>query len=162
MFKHHFHILMIQRNDVVDIMPYILEIWALLWGRSHLKKPIRIYQKQLNSFVYKLVLTKRKSEILASVLVSNNLLSPDECISKTPKLHSLYVVTDDNENEIYTSIKDRRLFIDSSRFSLKAVLMYKDDFKPLSHWDVFYIWLAHTLLLKSLCNSVWSICNKWK
>lgn len=144
-------------------------------------QPILINQNQLDSIVAKLELTQRKSEELASFLNSNNLLAPGTKVtayrSRQASLQSFFVVNDEKTSaycpdvgklmdamEIKYEVDDWRLFIDSSKLSLKAVLLHKTNKKfpvPIAYstetketYDV----LENILKMVNYNKHMWRIC----
>ena len=109
------------------------------------KKPTLINQSMLNDLVRDLTLTKDKAEILGSRLKQWNLLEKDTKISKFrlrhEKLSSFFDVKDNLcyckdvsglmiELGYEHDSDEWRLFIDSSKTSLKAVLLHNGNVKP--------------------------------
>lgn len=111
------------------------------------KEPTLVDQQNLNHIVAKLGLSKKKSEWLASWLKSSNLLAPDVRVTffrnRQIEIQKLFTVSEDKTfaycSNIYllmaemgiNYIKDDwRLFIDSNKTSLKAILFDKDNQYP--------------------------------
>ena len=109
------------------------------------KKPTLINQSMLNDLVRDLTLTKDKAEILGSRLKQWSLLEKDTKISKFrlrhEKLSSFFDVKDNLcyckdvsglmiELGYEHDSDEWRLFIDSSKTSLKAVLLHNGNVKP--------------------------------
>ncbi|XP_022919297.2 uncharacterized protein [Onthophagus taurus] len=109
--------------------------------------PILVTQNQLDSIVAKLGLSQRKSEQLAKFLNSNNLLAPEtkvtayrhrqsalqKCFTVNEEQTSAYCKDVDGfmrEMDILYRPNEWRLFIDSSKISLKAVLLHQTNTKP--------------------------------
>lgn len=110
-------------------------------------EPILISQNELDYIVAKLELTKKKSEELASFLYSKKVLERDVRVTSYRNRQSViqtqYVQSPENNSahcpdvtklmeimEIKYHPKDWRLFIDSSKTSLKAVLLHTTNKKP--------------------------------
>lgn len=110
-------------------------------------KPILISKIKLDFIVAKLELTQRKSEELASFLNANNLLEPEVNVTTYRKrqasIQKYFVESSDKASAYCTDVNklmeamnmkynaaDWRLFIDSSKFSLKAVLLHKTNERP--------------------------------
>lgn len=113
---------------------------------SH-KEPILITQQKLNFIVAKLELSKKKSEMLASWLKYSNLLAPDVRVTtfrnRQIECQKLFKVAKGNtfaycpdvellmhEMNIKYKSNDWRLFIDSSKNGLKAILLHKTNKLP--------------------------------
>lgn len=109
--------------------------------------PIPLVQQQLDYIVSKLELSQRKSETLATFLKSNNLLAHGTKVTAYRKRQLVFqqFFTLNEEKtfafcndidklmeimEIFYIAEDWRLFIDSSKSSLKAVLLHKTNSKP--------------------------------
>lgn len=103
--------------------------------------PILVNRSYLNHMARKLELSQRKSTILASLLRNNNLLEPNIPISSQKKRQAEFIPFFTTENNFsYCSnirglmaalhidydVEDWRLFIDSSKSGLKAVLLHND------------------------------------
>lgn len=112
-----------------------------------LKEPVLITQMNLNQIVAELWLDKTKSEKLASWLKKHNLLAPgtrvtafrnrqaelQECFAVSKENTFAYCINTEllmNKMDINYIANDWRLFIDSSKDSLKAVLLHKDNKLP--------------------------------
>ncbi|CAH0547602.1 unnamed protein product [Brassicogethes aeneus] len=110
-------------------------------------QPILITQSKLDEIVAKLELTQRKSEMLASFFKSNNLLATGTKVTayrnRKEQFNNFFTVNVEktfahchdilslmNKMDIRYRPGDWRLFIDSSKFSLKAVLLDKTNLKP--------------------------------
>lgn len=134
---------------------------------SHKATPHLIQQKELNDIVRDLNLTKWQAEVLGSRLQQWNLLAPDTRISLYRKRHekfskfytmssSVCVCTD--IDALMTEIgfqhvpHEWRLFIDSSKTSLKAVLLHNGSTKPS-------IPMAHSVETKETYDSVSLLMN---
>jgi len=109
-------------------------------------EPILMSQEHLNALVRKLDLSKNKAEMLAADLKSLNLLQPDVNItgfrSRQQGFMSYFSANDKNtfvycndieclmaEMDVEYNADEWRIFIDSSKRSLKAVLLYYDNSK---------------------------------
>lgn len=147
------------------------------------KKPSFFSQTDLNDLIRDLELSKEKSEVLASRLKNKSLLMPGVKISiyrNRHKMFATYYSKKDNIcycNDIRGLFEefgepynpnDWRLFIDSSKLSLKAVLLHQGNTKPS-------IPLAHAVGLKESYESMskllylinyedhqWKICSDLK
>ena len=130
--------------------------------RCSSKKSILVNQSMLNDFVGDLTLTKDKAEILGSCLKQLNLLRKDTKLSKFRLLHKkLLSFFDVKDNLCYckdvSGLKIKLgyehdsdewiLFIDSSKTSLKAVLLYNGSIKPS-------IFIAHTVNMKETYEAI--------
>lgn len=110
-------------------------------------EPILVSQNKLDFIVAKLELSQRKSEILAQFLNANHLLAPGTKITayrnRQAGLQQCFVVNEEKTSSYCKDIEklmkemgiqyravEWRLFIDSSKTSLKAVLLHKDNLKP--------------------------------
>lgn len=110
-------------------------------------KSIEISQQQLDTLVAKLQLSKTKSEMLASFLKEHKVLARGVKVTgyrnRQKELQNFFVVTEDRKSaycnnivllmlhmEINYNADEWRLFIDSSKNSLKAVLLHKTNKKP--------------------------------
>lgn len=117
------------------------------FGPNASNTPILVTQAQLNSIVAKLELSQRKSEVLAQFLNMNHLLAPGTKVTAYRKrqssLQNCFVVNDEKTSSYCRDIEELmtemhiqykadewRLFIDSSKTSLKAVLLHQDSSKP--------------------------------
>lgn len=141
------------------------------------RKPNLYTEKELNDLIRDLDLSKQKSELLASRLKERNLLAPDTKITVYRNRHKKfekYFSTTDNAcycsdvrglfeefGEPYDAT-EWRLFIDSSKLSLKAVLLHQGNKKPS-------IPLAHAVNMKETYESMALLLNlinyndhKWK
>lgn len=114
---------------------------------SYTDKPRMVSQDRLDWIVSKLELSQRKSEELASFLYQENLLAPDAKVTAFRKRQSvfqdLFIV---NKRKTFAYCKnipklmekmgiaykphEWRLFIDSSKNSLKVVLLHMSNKKP--------------------------------
>lgn len=144
-------------------------------------QPILINQNKLDSIVAKLELTQHKSEELASFLKSNNVLAPGVKVtayrSRQATLQTLFVVNDEKTSaycpdvgklmdamEIKYEADDWRLFIDSSKLSLKAVLLHKTNKKPSvpiaysTETKETYDALENILKMVNYAKHMWRIC----
>ena len=108
-------------------------------------KPILFSQEQLNDLIGDLALSKQKSELLASRLQENNLLQKDVLVSlyrkRSTDLSTVFRVDGplsyccditslfEKLGEDYIA-SEWRLFLDSSKRSLKAVLLHNGNVKP--------------------------------
>lgn len=109
--------------------------------------PVLVTQNQLDCIVAKLELSQRKSEELAKFLKSNHLLAPEtrvtayrqrqstlqECFTVNKERTSAYCKDVEKlmrNMEIRYNADEWRLFIDSSKNSLKAVLLHQTNTKP--------------------------------
>ena len=147
------------------------------------KKPVLVNQERLNDLVRDISLSKEKAEVLASRLKQWNLLEAGTKISSFRDRHktlSSYFETQDgicfcrninglmNELGYQHSPVDWRLFIDSSKVSLKAVLLHNNNSKPS-------IPVAHSTSKKETCETMdtllklldytlhnWKICGDLK
>lgn len=114
---------------------------------SQWKEPERLKQEDLDEIVVNLELSKRKSEMLASFLKRKNLLAPGvkttayrqrdaafkECFLMNDAKDFVYCYDVENLMEklgISYNPNDWRLFIDSSKNSLKAVLLHYTNKQP--------------------------------
>ena len=108
-------------------------------------KPLFINQERPNDLVRDLYLSKEKAEILGSRLQQWNLLQEGTTISsfrqRNKSLSSFYATANDicyctnvdgsmNDLGYEHNLADWRLFIDSSKTSLKAVLLHNGNSKP--------------------------------
>lgn len=140
-------------------------------------KPQLLTQAKLNDLVRDLGLSKQKAELLGSRLQEQNLLDPSTRISvfrnRSDQFAKFYKQQDSlcvcvdidglmKELGVKHVPSDWRLFIDSAKTSLKAVLLYNGNEKPS-------IPIAHTTTLKETYNSMKTILNaiqydkfKWK
>lgn len=115
-------------------------------GIEVIPRPILMSQEHLNALARRLNLSKNKSEILAADLKSLHLLEPGVSVTSFRKRQdsfmSFFSVNDDNTFAYCNDIKgimnamnfeynheDWRIFIDSSKKSLKAALLYYDNTK---------------------------------
>jgi hypothetical protein len=147
------------------------------------KKPHMINQGELNDLVRDLGLTKKKAELLGSRLQQWNLLESKTKISHFRDRHTeLAKFYDKKDNICFCADiqglieeldneyipEEWRLFIDSSKVSLKAVLLHNGNSKPS-------IPLAHAVSLKETYDSMkilldvikysdhkWNICSDLK
>ena len=123
---------------------------------DELLAPQTFSQEELNDLIRDLDLSKEKAELLASRLKQKNLLDKDVLISHYRKRNldiAQHFTTDGplcycNDIEgLYANLlqeyssSDWRLFIDSSKCSLKAVLLHNGNLKP-------GIPIAHSVYLK--------------
>lgn len=109
--------------------------------------PVLITQHELDSIVAKLELTKRKSEMLASFLKSHNMLARGTKVTvyrnRNDEFKQLFTVNEEKTFAYCCDAKqlveamgikynkdDWRLFIDSSKKSLKTLLLHKFNIKP--------------------------------
>ena len=155
---------------------------------SSSKDPHFPNQDELDDLSRDLGLTKAKAEILSSRLKEWNLLDPSCKISKPRKRHvtfaSFYTMSSDSDHPpicyctdiqglfqeigIVYSPSDWRLFIDSSKQSLKAVLLHNGNVHPS-------IPIAHSVQMKEDRESVkillelirynnhnWDVCGDFK
>lgn len=148
-------------------------------------KPHLISQGELNDLVRDLGLTKKKAELLGSRLQEWNLLQSDTNISHYRDRHSHFATFYNKDNDIcyctdisalMTELDNEyvpdewRLFIDSSKVSLKAVLLHNGNTKPsipVAHAvGLHETYEAMQVLLKVIkyeddnCN--WRICGDLK
>lgn len=111
------------------------------------KEPVLITQQKLNHIIAKLELSKRKSEELSSFLKANNLLAPGTKVTlfrnRQKELQALFTANEEKTfaycndvEQLFCSMgvtynaDDWRIFIDSSKYSLKAVLLHKSNDMP--------------------------------
>jgi hypothetical protein len=109
------------------------------------KSPHLISQSELHDLARDLDLPKEKSELLGSRLKQWNLLQPDVCVTAFRKRHDLYVDFYSKDGDLiycndvvgllaklghYHLADEWRLFIDSSKTSLKAVLLHNGNNFP--------------------------------
>lgn len=147
------------------------------------RTPKLFTQAELNDLVRDLDISKDKSELLASRLKAKNLLSDEVRISFYRDRHQKfgkYYSTKDSVcfcNDVYGLFNelgethdpaDWRLFIDSSKLSLKAVLLHQGNTKPsipLAHAvNMKETYESMMLLLKLINYSKynWKICSDLK
>jgi len=143
--------------------------------------PILTSQNRLDFIVAKLELSQRKSEELAKLLKEQNLLMPDVKITGYRKrqedLQKFFTIDDSKKMAFCQDIKELmncmqisydsaelRLFIDSSKQSLKAVLLHKENSKPsipiaysLDTKET-YGQMDHILKSVHYANHNWRIC----
>lgn len=115
-------------------------------GDASAQSPILMSQEHLNALVRKLGLSKKKAEILAADLKSLHQLEPGVNVTSFRKRQDVFLpfftVNESNtftncndieglmaEMNIEYNPEDWRIFIDSSKKSLKAVLLYYDNSK---------------------------------
>lgn len=146
---------------------------------------ILISQARLDFMVSKLELSQRKSEELAKMLNEQNLLMPDVKVSGFRKrqthLQKNFTVDEPKKMAYCQDTKklmeqmhisydsaEWRLFIDSSKQSLKAVLLHKSNKKPsipiAYSMDTKESYEKMELILKSVQYNVhkWRICSDLK
>jgi hypothetical protein len=107
--------------------------------------PHRISQAELNDLVRDLSLAKQQAEVLASRLQGWNLLAPETRVSTFRNRHEKFspfykkegnfcfcsdVIGLMNEFGCHYDPEEWRLFIDASKVSLKAVLLFNNNSKP--------------------------------
>lgn len=147
------------------------------------KAPHLISQSELDDLVRDLDLPKEKSEILGSRLKQWNLLQPEVCVTAYRKRHSSYVDFYSKDGDlIYCndvvglldklghqhSADEWRLFIDSSKTSLKAVLLHNGNQYPSipvaygAHFKETYDVLKHLLTKIEYDKHHWAICADLK
>lgn len=147
------------------------------------RKPKLFTQLELNDLVRDLDLSKQKAEVLASRLKERNLLATDAKITAFRNRHTQfakYYAKKDNAcfcfdiNGLFREFgepydpSEWRLFIDSSKLSLKAVLLHQGNQKPS-------IPLVHAVNMKETYDSMallfnlinynqhnWKICSDLK
>ena len=145
--------------------------------------PIPLSQARLNDLIREMCLSKQKAELLASRLKENNLLENDVLIGHYRKrnlsLSSAFRVDGPlcfchNVNELFEKLHvvhrpdEWILFIDSSKRSLKAVLLHNGNQKPS-------VPIAHSVHLKEKYENIeillesiqyntykWNICGDLK
>ncbi|KAI6659631.1 hypothetical protein LOD99_14554 [Oopsacas minuta] len=147
---------------------------------DELLEPQTFTQGELNDLVRDLDLSKDKAELLASRLKQKNLLDKDVLVSHYRKRNfnlAHYYTTDGpvcycNDIEgLYAKLlqehssSDWRLFIDSSKRSLKAVLLHNGNLKPgvpIAH-SVYlketFVNLQEALEAIQYGTYVWNICG---
>ena len=140
-------------------------------------KPILFSQERLNDLIRDLALSKQKAELLASRLQENNLLHADVVVTHYRKrnmdLSTVFKVDGPlcychNIKSLFEKLgedhiaNEWRLFLDSSKRSLKAVLMHNGNTKPS-------VPVAHSVHLKESYGSIETLLNaikysnyKWK
>jgi len=140
-------------------------------------KPHRLSQAELSDLIRDLDLSKEKAELLGSRLQQWNLLQRDVRVSQYRHRHrdllpffekknNLVVCCDVNGLMKYLNLNhdptDWRLFIDSSKLSLKAVLLHNGNRLPS-------IPVGHAVHIKETCanmavflNSIKYAEHKWK
>ena len=146
-------------------------------------KPILFSQEQLNDLIRDLALSKQKSELLASRLQENNLLQKDVLVSlyrkRSTDLSTVFRVDGPlsyccDITSLFEKLgedhiaSEWRLFLDSSKRSLKAVLLHNGNVKPS-------VPIAHSVQLKESYESIeivlnaiqynkykWSLCGDLK
>jgi len=135
-----------------------------------IKQPQLIHQPELNDLIRELSLPKNKSEYLASWLQERNLLMPSTKVTVYRKRNAeltkffqfnnsktLCYCSDINGLMLELGIKHRpeewRLFIDSAKASLKAVLLHNGNEKPS-------VPVAHSTTLKETYESMNMILNE--
>lgn len=150
---------------------------------EHEKKPMLFTQSELNDLIRDLDLSKDNSETLASRLQERNLLTSDVKVTYYRDRHkrfAKYYLKKDNISychnitglfkefgEAYDPI-EWRLFIDSSKLSLKAVLLHQGNRKPsipLAHavnTKESYESMAILLNLINYKQHEWKICADLK
>lgn len=147
------------------------------------RNPKLFTQSELNDLIRDLDLSKLKSELLASRLKERNLLSPDVRVTFYRNRHKQfdkYYSTKDNTcfchdvNGLFEEFAEPydpaewRLFIDSSKLSLKAVLLHQGNNKPsipLAHavnMKETYESMALLLNLINYSQHNWKICSDLK
>ena len=112
---------------------------------QHESPPLLINQERLNDLVRDLYLSKENAKVLGSRLQQWNLLEPGTTISsfriRNQSLSRYYAIAENicyckDIEELMTELGCEhnpahwRLFIDSSKTSLKAVLLYNGNIKP--------------------------------
>ena len=150
---------------------------------QHVSAPLFINQERLNDLVRDLYLSKEKAEILGSRLQQWNLLEPGTTISsfrsRNQNLAGYYASAEKicyckdigclmSELRCEHNPADWRLFIDSSKTSLKAVLLHNGNIKPS-------ILVGYSILRKETYNTMkilfnhleypkytWKICSDLK
>jgi hypothetical protein len=148
-----------------------------------LKQPHLINQKELNDLVRDLELSKEKSELLGSRLQEWNLLAEGTTISHFRVRHAKFAAFYETENNVcfctdvsglmrelgYEHHPDEwRLFIDSSKSSLKAVLLNNGNIKPsvpVAHavgMKETYETMEVLLKLTKHVDHKWHICGDLK
>ena len=125
-------------------------------------KPILFSQEQLNDLIRDLALSKQKAELFASRLRENNLLQQHVLVSHYRKrnidlstvfrvdgpLCYCYDITSLFEKLGKNHIASEwRLFLDSSKRSLKAVLLHNGNIKPSAP-------IAHSLPIKEFYENI--------
>ena len=125
-------------------------------------EPLLINQERLNDLVRDLALSKEKAEALGSRLQQWNLLESGTIISsflhRNKTLARYYAIDDDicyckDVNSLMTELgykhhpAEWRLFIDSSKLSLKAVLLHNGNSKPS-------IPFGHSTKRKETCDTM--------
>ena len=145
--------------------------------------PLLINQERLNDLVRDRALSKEKAEVLGSRLQQWNLLESGTTISsfrhRNKTLARYYAIDDDicyckDVNSLMTELgykhhlAEWRLFIDSSKLSLKAVLLHNGNSKPS-------IPVGHSTKRKETCDTMeillkllnystynWKVCGDLK
>ena len=140
-------------------------------------KPILFSQKRLNNLIRDLAISKQKAELLASRLQENNLLHADVVVTHHRKrnmdLSTVFRVDGSlcychNIKSLFEKLGEdhiankSRLFLASSKRSLKAVLLHNANTKPS-------VSVAHSMHLKesyasneTLLNAIKYSDYKWK
>lgn len=110
-----------------------------IWSGSIFSKkhPNLVTKSRLNFIVLNLVLSQRQSEELAKLLNEHNIFSLEDNVTGYRKRKSVIQIFSPStkslwDMEISYDSADCRLFIDSSKQSLKAVLLHKTNKKPIS------------------------------
>lgn len=143
-------------SDISTTNPFVFEIESFLSppesGTEYIPSgaadttPRPLTQTQLNNLVRKLNLSKSRAEELARTLKESNLLAPNVKITGYRTRHSRFLpffTISENRKHVYCNDIDAlmvemgiryipeewRLFIDSSKSALKAVLLYYDNSK---------------------------------